>query len=269
MQASSYSDRSNTSSKYCVFCGGSEIATTEEHCPPRALFLDKQWPEGFIFPACNNCNHGSRDEDLLIAFISRSDPFLDRGDSDGRMVGLIARIEKRFPNLLSAMRPSPSEARRMNRELGISPLPGFTHQDVAVWKITPEIRHAVRTFASKLAKGIFFKETGEIFSSSGQLALYWFTNTELIEHGAYRQLEQMKHIFTNVPVVQRNRKTLNDQFEYAWAVNQSGSLFMISAVFRHSFGIVVFGSTIANYMQNMIDSMGDKYGESEAFTLLS
>ena len=33
----------------CISCGGQAAATTEEHYPPRALFRDRAWPEGFTF----------------------------------------------------------------------------------------------------------------------------------------------------------------------------------------------------------------------------
>jgi hypothetical protein len=38
--------------RYCAFCGGHATATTVEHCPPRALFQDRRWPESFEFPCC-------------------------------------------------------------------------------------------------------------------------------------------------------------------------------------------------------------------------
>jgi hypothetical protein len=51
----------------CIFCGGGEKATTIEHCPPRAMFQFRDWPEGFEFPACESCNHGTADHDLIIS----------------------------------------------------------------------------------------------------------------------------------------------------------------------------------------------------------
>jgi hypothetical protein len=48
-----------TKNPWCIFCGGTVAATTVEHCPPRAMFDNKEWPEGYAFPACASCNGGS------------------------------------------------------------------------------------------------------------------------------------------------------------------------------------------------------------------
>jgi hypothetical protein len=53
--------------KTCAFCGGGAPSSTIEHCPPRSMFQHRQWPEGFEFPACQACNKGSSDHDLVIA----------------------------------------------------------------------------------------------------------------------------------------------------------------------------------------------------------
>jgi hypothetical protein len=71
----------------CAFCG--QPATTIEHCPPRAMFQFRQWPEGFEFPSCETCNLGTGDHDLLISMLARMDPFEQNGDADGRQVGLM------------------------------------------------------------------------------------------------------------------------------------------------------------------------------------
>lgn len=105
----------------CIFCGGSTPAITIEHCPPRSLFQKREWPFGFEFPACQTCNNGSSDEDLLIAMFGRMDPFHNKGNLDGRHPGLMHNVHKQFPNLLSNMMPSASEARKHNRLYGITP----------------------------------------------------------------------------------------------------------------------------------------------------
>jgi hypothetical protein len=79
--------------------------------PSRCLHIGKhasgpkhrQWPEGFEFAACDTCNNGTRDDDLLIAMLARLDPFQNRGDFDGKTAGLMARAHKRFPRLFGKM----------------------------------------------------------------------------------------------------------------------------------------------------------------------
>ena len=67
-------ERFLASNPICVFCGGVNPATTVEHCPPRALFQHKHWPEGFDFAACEACNHGTGDQDAIVAMLARMDP---------------------------------------------------------------------------------------------------------------------------------------------------------------------------------------------------
>jgi len=87
----------------CIFCGGSTPSTTKEHCPPRAMFQHRQWPEGFEFPACDTCNGGTRDDDLLIAMLARLHPFQNKGDVDGKTPGLMARAHERYPGMFRKM----------------------------------------------------------------------------------------------------------------------------------------------------------------------
>lgn len=97
----------------CIFCGGVESATTIEHCPPRALFQFRQWPEGFEFPACGNCNGNTSNDDLLLAMLARMNPFDNSSDTDGRTAGIIMSVLRQFPGI--------GEGRR--RALGLRRLP--------------------------------------------------------------------------------------------------------------------------------------------------
>src|SRR5690348_11173313 len=89
----------------CAFCGGSARATTIEHCPPRAMFQKRQWPEGFEFPACKICNQSSDNQDLIIAMLARFDPTGRQSDDDGKLAGLMKAVNLQFPSLFNQMMP--------------------------------------------------------------------------------------------------------------------------------------------------------------------
>ena len=72
------------------------------------MFQNRQWPEGFEFPACEACNHGSDDHDLLIAMLARMDPFEEKGNKDGKLVGLMKLANKQHPGMFGKMKPSAS-----------------------------------------------------------------------------------------------------------------------------------------------------------------
>jgi hypothetical protein len=122
-------ERFLSANPFCVFCGGATAATTVEHCPPRALFQHKHWPEGFDFAACAACNHGTSDQDAIVAMLARMDPDDSVGNTDGRAAGIIKNVGNQFPHMFAKMLPSATVARRKNRELGVRPGPGQTHQD--------------------------------------------------------------------------------------------------------------------------------------------
>ncbi len=215
----------------CIFCGGESPATTIEHCPPRAMFLHRSWPESFEFSSCELCNHGSSDDDLLVAAIARLGDFNDSSNKDGKLLGLLKQTNAQFPGLIKKMIPSSIEVRRHNRALGIDPLHGQTQQEAGPLTIPNEIHDAVCVFASKLAKAIYYREVRSIFPVEGCLLLNWFTNSDLIRAGTYPVLERLKEIGGVAPHLQRGGKYLNDQFEFKFSITDQREAFILQAVF--------------------------------------
>jgi len=56
---------------FCIFCGGTEPATTTEHCPPRMMFRGKQRPHDLVFSSCEICNLGTKRSDLVASLLGR------------------------------------------------------------------------------------------------------------------------------------------------------------------------------------------------------
>lgn len=253
---------------YCAFCGGTEVATTIEHCPPRAMFQFRKWPEGFEFPSCKSCNQGSSNDDLLIAMLARVDPFEFRGDLDGTNLGLLRSVNRQFPGLLKKMMPTAVEARRNNRELGLHPKVGQTHQEVGVVRITEEFHDAVSVFARKLSKGIYYRETGAVFPNDGCLLLTWFTNTELQRIGKYSALDALKELSGVTVPLQRGGSYLNDQFDFKLSISPDLYHFVLQAVFGNSFGIVVFGSSLVGKLESITAQLHEQLDRDSPFSVL-
>lgn len=253
---------------HCVFCGGNAVATTIEHCPPRAMFQNRHWPEGFEFPACSPCNNGTNDHDLLVAMLARMDPFEENGNKDGKLEGIMKMANKQYPGLFSKMFVSPGEARRNNRKLGIQPQPGQTHQEAGGIRLTSEVHEAVCVLAKKLAKGIFYRETQTIFPDNGCLLLNWFTNAELIREGKYVVFDLLKELGGSAPPLQRSNKYLNDQFEYKITLSPEMNIMILQARFGNSFGLVVFGSTLPDRLEAMISRLREQSSREGPFAVL-
>lgn len=236
----------------CIFCGGATDATTIEHCPPRALFQKRIAPEGFEFPSCAKCNNYSSDEDLIVAVIARmgSPKF---GDSDGKLVGMMKALNRQRPEFYKTFLPSATEARANNRQLGIEPTPGMTHQEMGVLNINDETREAIRVFAKKLAKGIAYLETGIIFKNEDCLALNWFTNANVIKDGGHKVFEILGHINGETPELSRSKVVLNNQFEYKFSLSDDKNLILIQAKFGESFFLVITGCMTPGHLENLLE----------------
>lgn len=248
----------------CIFCGGTRPIQTIEHCPPRALFQNREWPEGFEFASCDECNHGSSDEDLLIAMLARTGW---TSPDDGTSKGIIAKADQRYPGIVRRMIRSPLEARQENRRLGITPPPGQTHQQQLV-TLPPEYHAAMIVFARKLAKGIYYLETGIIFPNDGALLLHWFTNAVLIDNDRYPAFELMKDLGGKVPPVMRGNRFLNDQFAYRTNVSPELDIFTVEATFTSAFGLMIFGSRNPGQMEAIVENLQATTGKEGPFVVI-
>lgn len=242
---------------------------TVEHCPPRAVFQERAWPEGFEFPACSSCNHGSADDDLLISFLARTDPFSDAGDGDGHMREIIRSVHQQFPHLVRKMMPSAVEARAINRRLGIVPAPGDTNQEAGPVRVTDEMHAAVHVFGSKLTKAIYYLHTGKVFPKDGQIGLKWFTNADLFtNNGRYRVFESFQGLDGIVPELVRSKSLLNDQFEYKLSLSSDDELCALQARFGRGFGFAVFACTVPGKLDELFASVEERMGKPNPFTLI-
>ena len=252
----------------CAFCGGLRAATTIEHCPPRSLFQFKQWPEGFEFPACEECNLGSGDDDAAVAMLARLSPDGSTGNEDGRITGLMYNVNRQFPGSVAKMMPTHTQSRQRNREFGIKPGPGQLHQDVAPATLPDELKTAVNIVARKLALAIYFREAGAIFPATGTLAMNWFTNVELVLHGRYKLFDHLTDVAANTPPLVRGGKYLDDQFEYKFSLSADREVFLLQATFGQSFGLVLFGSRKPGLIEETISSLQTKYGREGPIVFL-
>jgi hypothetical protein len=100
------------------------------------------------------------------------------------------------------------------------------------WQITDEMRQAVDVLAAKLAKGIYWQHTQDIFPNDGGLAMTWYTNADVARDGRYKLFESLQHLAGNAPLLTRSGTYLNK--------------------FGNAFGFVVFGSTTPGLLEKTI-----------------
>lgn len=190
----------------------------------------------------------------MVAMISRMDGLFNNGDLDSNTFGIMAKANQLHRGLFERMLPSPIEARRMNRQLGLKPPPGMTQQQMCMVKVTPEMRHAVEIFSTKLAKSLYYRHTAHqrIFPVDGTLALNWFTNSNLIENNGATVFDFAKHIQGQTPTLKNAGQIINDQFEYKFSMTSNEDLFLIQVNVRQVFGLLILGSTEPNKLDDLL-----------------
>lgn len=251
--------------KPCIFCGGGRTATTEEHCPPRALFRNRQWPEGYSFSACDACNGGTSDDDLMVAFLAQLDPSKQDSATIQKGAGLMRMVNRRFPDALKKMFDmTVSEKRSRARRVGMHPGPGETYQDLGIANVTDEMHKCVGTLAAKLTKAVYYMNTGAIFPSDAGIMFKWFTNAEKMEHGSIPALDLLSTVVSMSSPKERGGKDLKDQFDYKYSVDKSGDLHLMQTVFGEVFGFITIFSQVPGHLESIEDGIKQKTGNSNS-----
>jgi hypothetical protein len=233
----------------CIFCGGTNLSTTVDHIPARSFFLNRQWPEGFEFPACLKCNQESRSTEARLALISRLDPTLPENSpihaEAEKMIEGIRRNDSEFLRELSA--PVDSESQKnILKEYGIPYDDGDEIETNSVIGIPPSLSLEVQNYGFKLAKATHWKHTNKIVPQNADMLCYWQTNANMRSHRIDKIITEF---LLGIGATERNKKSLNDQFAYRWGTSPDGHLGAYYFLFRFTFSIVVFLSFVPNGLQ--------------------
>jgi hypothetical protein len=168
----------------CIFCGGEEPATTEDHVPAKAFFEDRKWPEGFVFPACKPCNDATRPDEQLIAFLAPlGDPEFDP-EKNQVWKNLMTGIRNNHREVYSGLMMSTKEKRRALREYRGFRSHGLAIKDHPLVKIPGEpMNRAARRVGYKIGAALYFKNTNRALPERGACYVYFKTNIEMMTSG--------------------------------------------------------------------------------------
>jgi hypothetical protein len=218
---------------FCCFCGGDERAVEEDHVPARALFDERLWPEGYNFPACKPCNEITRQDENVVAFLSRLGPPEDdlTAVQKAEIIRCMDAMSRAYPEAMRSMDMSANEVRRKLKELGIPRPPGKFLKDIPLFNIgRPEFVVPVRNFGIKLFCALHYKHAGSVVPSSFEIAIRFFTNMQMDAISK----EIFKILGRRAEVV-RSRNELDDQFHYIYAVTPDKLTSAYLCKFRQSF----------------------------------
>lgn len=223
---------------YCCFCGGSARSEEPDHIPSRVLFDNRQWPEGYEFPACISCNRESRHDEQVVAMLSRLYPDADTEQGKKEVYERIRAVGYNYPGLLEEMRPSALQIRAAIKKYDLSKLDGITAEEMPLLNINgPLVNAAVENFGRKLFLALYYFHTGKILPSEGGIAIRWYSNLQIEDEAIPRELAGLVSQF---PTLQRSNMDLADQFFYRYGVTDDKKAAVFLAFFRRSFAILGF-----------------------------
>jgi hypothetical protein len=236
----------------CCNCGGLHAATTRDHVPPRALFNDRVAPEGYEFPACDDCNLGSNLVDQLAALIGRLS-VADEVLKNDEFRALLQAIDNNQPDARPTLIESSIEARKILRWLKIAIPPGKTAvqvcDELGLVTIDAHVFQRLDPLFRRLYCALHYMHTGGIVPANSRLMRLCTTNQILAARDplAWQALPGVQNEVTLV----RNGRDLRDQFDYKWGVLEDAR-FAITFHFRKSIFGAMVGPLTAE-MEGQID----------------
>jgi len=209
---------------YCVFCGGTTLATSVDHCPPKSIF-DGNRPKGLEFPQCEECREGTRSIDAIMGMFSRiyPDPETEEGRkaSHKHIVGFI----NNHPELAASFVYG-DEKPVLYR--GKEAYPIRLGENEAMHRVA-------LAFAARLGLGLYFDATGKAVPPDWWVVCRWYTNHQLDQDA---DLEQLLRSIGAPRTLAMGRNAVPNEFRY-WAGTASDvpDQFLCFAAFRESFGV--------------------------------
>lgn len=223
---------------YCCFCGGCAHSEEPDHIPSRVLFENRQWPEGYEFPACETCNRESRHDEQVVAMLSRIYPDADTEQGKKEVYERIRAVGHNYPDLLQEMKPSARQVRTAIKKYSLSKPDGITTAEMPLLNIDgPLVNSAVENFGRKLFLALYYFHTGNILPSKGGVAIRWYSNLQIEDEVIPRELAGLVSEFSTL---QRSKKDLADQFFYRYRVTDDNKAAVFLVFFRRSFAILGF-----------------------------
>jgi len=224
----------------CIFCGGTQPAEDEDHVPPRTLFWDRKWPEGYSFGACRKCNNSSSNDDYIVGLLAKMGPQSLNIDRKRQLQVLINKLtHKKRALAIQMLNMSASEKKRKAKEIGLAPGSNGTYHDAPLLFLPKEFEAGMKTFATKLTKALHYKHTGTVVPADAGIRFYWETNVNLLEGKSIANSDYLGNLIECPPLV-RESVRLNDQFNYRFRISDDGKIGIYFCHFGNSMAFLTF-----------------------------
>lgn len=225
----------------CIYCGGSETASTVDHMPPIILFRLKDRPRGFEFASCEACNVGASHSDLVAAMFTRAFPNVESHEVP-EIKKIFVSVRNNIPGLLEEMFVESDAWAVASARIGSQVKnPKFIAMD------GPIAMAHLRAFGARLALAMHFNQTGQIIPKSGGATVRIYSNLDMMEG---RIPEGLFEILPKPTALVAGRKDTSSQFRMSTVAAEGGGMTITLASFRFSFAVA---SAAADKVEKLID----------------
>ena len=213
----------------CIYCGGKTRSTSIDHCPPIALFEQRQRPSGMEFPACSNCHEGTRTDDLVANMASRIFPDAQSEIAKEEVEKSIKGVANNVPGLLEEMKPSFLQTKKVRRLQGNEN--GNLH---ALNCDGPILQKHILRFAARPGFALHFEATNQVIPLTGGTGVSWVTNYNAYQNQLPNALLQL---LPAPRTLRQGKKSVDGQFFYSSVITDDSNMSAHYATFRESFAI--------------------------------
>ena len=238
----------------CAYCGAP--ATTVDHCPPRCIFVGRQWPETYAFPACEPCNDGARLDDQAIGMLVRMKLDELKSQLDQEEWQRLARgVRNNQPTLVHEwMSMTRNQHRNALREAFGSLGDHRRREGWGTIHLGALTEALLGRFMVRLSKALYYRHNGIVFEG-----VIYTRHISLLQRDTTPEFIQ--HMLRAAPAVsdtKRANKPLTDQFIYRF--NNSAEHGVLYAVVQFSeqfiFQLIALSWAMADYLETVAKGVG-------------
>jgi hypothetical protein len=195
---------------HCIYCGAP--ANTTDHCPPRAFFQSRHWPETYEFPACGPCNASARLDEQALAVLIRSTLSEVRPEADNlEWRKLVQGVKNNQPLLMAEWRNlTRNEVKRDLRKAFGREGDAMRARGWGTLNMGPLTQAMIQRFMIKLGKALYYRHNNQVFDG----VMYTHHIDRFSRDTTPEFIAEILRMAPVSPEIARNRTQLHDQFIY-------------------------------------------------------
>ena len=218
----------------CYNCG-QNASTTIDHVPSRECFHHRVGPEGFEFPACEDCNIKLSKIEQAFALLIRLADFTPDTFDQSQLEKLVQGVRNNNPDLLPEDFKTRREKRNWLKNIGYQMQPGEIVDDVSILKMGDGWRDALDAFSRKLLAALYYKEIGRPLTPDHLLRTLV---VQYVDGKGQKLLEKLVPMLPELRIGQRRNTNIGDQFLYAFGTKPEAELFVFFAQFSQAWFVL-------------------------------